>query len=182
VTTFHDPKYEKKILKILTSSISKDETRLNLNGVCHDESVKSLTSTNGHAATFLSSLYSEDLKNIIIGKNFAQIHREYARVVQIYPDIKKAKTVFKMAVPKLFGKIGKTENVFINRSDDKTFSLSLSRTEESFTAMCSEYLSPLADNSVYEVFFYSDTQPIVFKLHEEFNDLYIIMPLRMDKI
>ena len=172
-------KLEKQLYKNLNHSISKDETRRYLQGVVHDSRIESLCSTNGHSATILKSLYNEELKDIILDKNYQIIGREPVKIHSIIPDHTKLKKT-EFLLESKYWKSSKTAiNIYFDVNEDIG---SISYTESDNTAFCidARLLKYVLDDKKYLIAYQGKMRPILINLYTEsnFTDVLLVMPLK----
>ena len=171
---------EKLKTNLLKQCISKDETRLQLQGVCHVSSIKALCSTDGHIACVLKSRYSESLADKIINPiTFELIEREYPKIDAIIPTTYKATYTFSIEKIHYFNcKAYKPIKAHFYK--DGTISIEdVKENKEKLFTVNSNFLKHLVDRT-YSVGFSGDLSPIVFSLLEDnFDDIFIIMPLKL---
>lgn len=171
-----DRKTEKLITDCLKFSISKDETRPNLNGVYFDPKAENAVSTNGYIMTYSRHKYDDALKDRIIDfKDMRVIKREFLK--------------YEAAIPKVFAKselvnirkdlVVKQRRVTVKAYyvSGKGFVLSETELEEYEFAINPEFLKPLVGYAL--VMEYSrPLQPIRFTLVDQ-DSYYIVMPMKV---
>jgi hypothetical protein len=204
-------KFINKCMNCLEFSKSKDETRLQLNGVIHYSKLNALISCDGHVLTFLKSFYDNDLKDVIITDNYQTIRREYPRVENVMKDPstlnrKLNKMIFKIEKHHAVkGKINELPT-FIYFFSDGIIGFDLDRANDTngvklIAKVNSHLLTPLADGSEYVVGFdVDDLQklkkeyllPIYMSLNfstevdiedsHNFENFYIVMPSMLRQV
>lgn len=165
----------KLIETCLKATISKDETRLNLNGVYFDPSKQQAVSTNGYAMTFSKRFYDNDFANKIVDfKNMTTIKKEFLKYAAVIPK-----------------KFNNTEMVMLGKNLDikqkrpefkayfvkgKGFTIEKDFNGEFDFVLDPKYLKPLIGNNL-EVKYNGPLQPVQFTLLED-DSYYIVMPMR----
>jgi hypothetical protein len=168
--------------KCLKFSISKDQTRPSLMGVCHAPDIKALTSTNGHVLTALPALFENDLEGKIIDSDFRLIERDFPRLNGIFPDISKAKITGEISISKSIAlKNKKPIFAYLNKNkENNTYFFTHDSTVNTLIAINSYYLKPL-EGFTFDFYFFDEHRPLVFSLSRltEFrNNIYLIMPVK----
>ena len=161
--------------KCLESTISKDEIRLNLNGVYFDPKEQQAVSTNGYAMTISKSLYEADFADKIVNfKNMSTIKREFLRYSSVIP---------KKSQHSEYVRIGENVNVKQKRAElkayfikDVGFEIAKDYTGEYEFAIDPKFLKPLIGYTL-KVEYNGKLQPIMFTLEED-DSYYIVMPMK----
>ena len=191
----------KQLEKIKTDalmySISKDETRLMLNGVCHENKKEALVSTDGHRLTCLRSRYESELGGKIINpKTFELIPRDYPNVSAVIPNPLKLKHFWVTFEKHHFARPinHKPVKVFIGLDNDAPreggFPMASVSFEDNFQkSVCvnAENLKPLAGKGRPFLMAYNgELAPMLFALapsdcieiDKAFFDFYLVMPMK----
>jgi len=173
----------KLVKNLLDFSISKDETRRQLNGFYHDETLSSLVAVNGHIATICPSLYNPKLKNVIISKNYEIIDRDYPKISSIIPQKITDKYVLEFkAIDVNFKKNDlKTKAYFYENGLDglnrKIISITYEKPERFLFILNPYYLSKFTAGHQFIIRYVGDKSPVIFELGEQFDDIFLVMPL-----
>jgi len=166
----------KLINDCLKFSVSKDETRLNLNGIYFDPKGKKAVSTNGYIMTYSSYKYNAAFANKIVDfKNMSVIEREFLKYSAVIPN----KFKEKVAVNITKDLIVKQKRPIIKAYYVKNEGFKLSDTPlDTFEFVINpEFLKPLVGN-VLEMEYNSELNPIRFTLCSQ-DSYYIVMPIRV---
>jgi len=176
---------DKRRTDLLKFSVSKDETRLHLNSIWHDDKLGALVSTNGHHATILKSRYSPELSNKLIDPNtFQIIHREPVKIAAVIPS--KFQTTLNFTIEKHHFVNTKNRPTHAHFFNDGTVSIGLLKDlgdkEGRLFTVNAAYLKHLVGGT-YAVGTNNELSPVAFSLDHEClelaNDIYIIMPLKV---
>ena len=166
--------------KVLLNFRSKDETRPSLLGIVHYSPLKKRVSCDGHRACFISTGYSEALKDLIIAPDYTVINTEYPKVEQVLPDPKKATRAL-IHFPKIFAiKSKRPTHLYFDGSK-----FSLERSESSILALDTNLiLDFLNTDSSFNVDYIKDSDssmtPIKIYFYQEYDDNFVVvMPLKM---
>jgi hypothetical protein len=183
----------KLVKNLLDFSISKDETRPQLNGFYHDEILASVVAVNGHIATISPSLYNPKLKNVIISKNYDIIDRDYPKISSIIPQKITDKYIVEFkAIDVNFKKNDlkkndlkkndlKTKAYFYENGVDelnrKIISITYERPESFLFILNPYYLSKFTAGHQFVIRYFGEKLPVIFELGEQFDDIFLVMPL-----
>lgn len=169
-----------KTLKLIDDclkfSVSKDETRLNMNGIYYDPKLKNAVSTNGYIMTYSKSKYVEEFSDKIIDfKNMSVIKREFLAYQSVIPKtFLNHDTVSIGSHHTLSQRYTKVKAYFIF---NKGFVLSETVIDDHEFVIDPKFLKPLVGHTLV-VSYIDNLKPIRFTLVE--NDSYfIIMPMKV---
>lgn len=168
---------------LLNFSVSKDETRLHLQAIWHDESMGALVSTNGHHATILRSRYSPVLFDRLIDPiTYQIIERDPVRIKAVIPL--KFKTILDFTIEKHhFQRATKTiKHPKTHFYSDGTLSVNeLIESKELLFTVNSSFLKYLATGHTYTIGFNAELSPVGVSLTgDNFDgDIFIMMPLKI---
>jgi len=163
----------KKLSNCLKFSISKDETRLQLNGVTHNSKLSALVSTDGHVATVLKTCYNKKLADIIIDSNFCTIDREYPNIAGIIPDFSTLEEDHYKIEKKHYIKTKIYNPIFFCGEGV----IKIDKPEKFLFALDTNKLKTIADGSKYTVFYRNELSPVIFMLNKV--DFFVVMPVRV---
>jgi DNA polymerase III sliding clamp (beta) subunit (PCNA family) len=168
-------KLVKLINDCLKFSISKDETRPNLNGVYFDSKGENAVSTDGYIMTCSKHKYDAELADKIVNfKDMSIVKREFLKYDAIIP--KKFKNKATVIITK--GLYVKQKRVEIKAyfTLENGFILSSTPLENYEFAINPEFLKPLIGNTL-DLEYNGALAPIRFTLVDQ-DSYYIIMPMK----
>lgn len=165
----------KLIEACLKATISKDETRLNLNGVYFDPKTQRAVSTNGFVMTYSNRMYNADFADKIVDfKNMTTINKEFLKYDAVIP------TKFEHSEVTL---ISNNVNIKQKRVEFKAYfvkgkGFTIAKDFDGEFDFCLEpkYLKPLIGYQL-EVKYNGPLQPVQFTLEED-DSYYIVMPMK----
>lgn len=162
-------------------SISKDETRFSLRGVCFDEVTKKAVSTNGHVLTASGSLYREELKGLIVSLDLNVIGAEFPKWEMVVP--KKNLKTLKFTIEKrhvIKDRDIKKRYIFFydNGPIVEDGLISFGKKENYLFCLDSAFLKPIAEDREYTVHYIDAKSPVIFDFGD-MHDYYIIMPISL---
>lgn len=182
-------KEKKKLDKLrndlLKFSVSKDETRLHLNAIWHDDDLGALVSTNGYHATILRSRYCPQLSDkLICPKTFTLIEREPVKIKTVIPT--KFKTELSYTIEKHHFVSSRRSNKPPKAHFYSDGSISIEdeqKEKERLFTVNASFLKYLVGRT-YLVGMNNDLSPVCFSLdHTEkvglANDIFLVMPLKV---
>ena len=178
----------KLVKALLDFSISKDETRRQLTGFYHDETLSSVVAVNGHIATISPRLYNPKLKNVIISKNYDIIEGNYPKMSSIIPQKIIDKYVLELkAIDVNFKKNDlkkndlKTKAYFYENGVDelnrKIISITYEKPESFLFILNPYYLSKFPAGHQFIIRYFGEKLPVIFELGTPFDDIFLVMPL-----
>jgi len=177
-------KLDKINTKLLLSSVSKDVTGRQLQGVCHVKSLEALVATNGHVLTALKSRYSSELADNIIDIKYggALINGKYPKVTNSIPTWFKFKQVFNIKKTHYFKArtYGAPEKAHFYMDGSISINDIIPNKTLAFTVNA-EFLRHLVDND-WSIRWNDSNSPIQISLsrYNDFDgDFHIIMPLKL---
>lgn len=164
------------VLKCLKFSISKDETKLYMNGVYYNPKDQEAVSTDGYILTVSKMLYKPEFKDLIVDfNNMTIIEMEYLKYQAVIP--KKFNTEFEIYIPKdsiIKGKNQKEYNAYITKEAEVI--ISRETPKEFLVKINPHFLKPLQGYNL-KVGINGELNPIKFELIED-DSYYVVMPLR----
>lgn len=173
----------KLVKTLLDFSISKDETRRQLTGFYHDETLSSVVTVNGHIATICPRLYNPKLKNIIISKNYDIIDGNYPKISSIIPQKITDKYVVEFkAIDVSFKKNDlKTKAYFYENGLDelnrKIISITYEKPESFLFILNPYYLSKFPAGHQFIIRYFGEKLSVIFELGTHFDGIFLVMPL-----
>ena len=172
---------------LLKFSVSKDETRLHLNSIWHDDKLGALVSTNGHHATILRSRYSPELSDKLIDPvTYQLINRDAVKIAAVVPSKYKTKLTYTIETHH-FSKMIKGRPTITHFFEDGSISIGGNSSEwgagkTRLFSINAAFLKHLVGRS-YHVGINADLSPVSFALDNEelglANDIFLIMPLKV---
>ena len=167
------------IKKCLKFSISKDETRLCLNGAYYDNSTLNVVSTDGYILTKSSLMYIPELSGLIVDyKNMTIIRMDYVKWESVIP--KKFEHNITVKFPKndtvIKGRDQNEYGAFI--LNDGRLVISSNTPENAIVKLNPHFLKPLQGYTL-EVGLNNSMNPIRVSLDGTEDNIYIIMPIKM---
>ena len=164
------------VMKCLKFSISKDETRLHLNGVYYNSKDLEAVSTDGYILTASKILYKPEFKDLIVDfNNMTTIDREYLKYQAVIP--KKFNTEFEIYIPKdavIKGKNQRDYHAYITKEAELI--ISRETPKEFLVKLNTHFLKPLQGYKL-KVGINGELNPIKFELIED-DSYYIVMPMK----
>lgn len=165
------------VKKCLKFSISKDETRVHLNGVYFNSEEKEAVSTDGYILTVSKTLYENSFADYIVDfENMTVINREYLNYKPVIPN--KFEHNLDISIPKqdpiIKGKNQREYRLYILK--DGKIEISKEPSQDYLVALNPHFFKPLQGCTV-KVGINGQLNPIKVELIEN-DSYYIIMPLR----
>lgn len=165
----------KVINDCLKFSISKDETRIYLNGVYYDPKLEQAVSTDGHIMTYSKQKYVAEFADKIVDfKDMSIIKREFLKYSGVIPKkFKEKETVNISKHLYLKQRYCKIKAFFVKGVG---FTLSETALDNYEFAINPEFLKPILGNTL-EVEYNGPLEPIRFTIKED-DTYYIVMPIK----
>ena len=167
----------KLVSDCLKFSVSKDETRLHLNGVYFDPKSEMAVSTDGFIMTYSRSSYVQEFADMIVDfKSMNTIRREFLKYDAVIP--KSFKHVETVKIDKSLG-VKSQRRVTIKAFfiKDQGFILAKNYSGEYEFAINPEFLKPLLGHTL-EVSYNEKLSVVHFTLVEN-DSYYLIMPIKV---
>ena len=165
--------------KCLKFSISKDETRVYLNGVYYDSSTLNAVSTDGYILTKSSFMYMPELSDLIVNyKDMTIIRMDYVEWESVIP--KNFEHNITVKFPKndtvIKGRDQNEYGAFI--LNDGRLVISSNTPENAIVKLNPHFLKPLQGYTL-EVGLNGPSNPIRVSLDGTDSNIYFIMPIKM---
>lgn len=169
-----------KTLKLINDclkfSISKDETRLQLNGIYYDPKLEQAVSTNGYVMTYSKHKYIPEFADKIVDfKDMSIISGEFLKYSSVIPVKFKESEI--ASIPKTLIVKQKRPTVKAFYVKGKGFILSEIALDSYEFAINPEFLKPLVGHHL-EFEWNNDLAPIRVTIQEN-DTYYIIMPMKV---
>lgn len=177
----------KTIKDALKFSSCKDENRPSIIGYHHNDSIKSVVSTNGYVMTVSKSLYDEKLKGLTVMPDAISLNpSSFPDFISLInskdnSEIKEAKVnIMKMFSVKMKGQV---IPVHFNMKENGEIVSSFQRKKETLFTINSKFLSPLADGVTRYVRWKDACGTVYFSLFDDnkFEDFMVIMPIKLQE-
>lgn len=173
---------EKKLYKVLKSSMSKDATRIHLNGFYHCPELRSLVATDGYTMTVLGTKFDENLAGkIILIDELRTIDAKFPKCSAVIP--RKSNKRLKITFPKHL-KIKSKKPTYIYIYEDMA---SVERLENRLplAAVDSNLILDLCDGSTYFIDYLDKMSPLKIYLNGTSDlplesDFVLVMPLKFE--
>lgn len=160
----------------LKFSVSKDETRLMLNGIYYDPKLGNAVSSDGYVMTYSKSKFVEEFSDKIIDfKNMEVIRKEFLKYSSVIPKtFTNTDTVRILKCHTIYQRRVLIKAYFIK---NKGFILSETVIENHEFVIDPKFLKPLVGHTLV-VDYNNSLQPIRFTLKED-DSYFIVMPMKV---